>query len=63
VRVHKQKYERAVELLKEGKSPKEIAKKVGLSIKQILEIAELHDIYVDLDELKKKKNEKAEVVA
>ncbi|RLI86706.1 MAG: hypothetical protein DRO98_05030 [Archaeoglobales archaeon] len=63
MRVHKQKYERAVELLKEGKSPKEIAKKVGLSIKQILEIAELHDIYVDLDELKKKKNEKAEVVA
>ncbi len=54
MRVHKRKYKKAVEMLKQGKSYREIAKQLGLSISQISEIAKNMDIYVDLSEERRK---------
>ena len=54
MRVHKEKYKKAVEMLIQGKSYREIAKRLGLSISQISEIAKGLDLYVDLREERRK---------
>ena len=54
MRVHKEKYKKAVEMLIQGKSYREIAKRLGLSISQISEIAKGLDLYIDLREERRK---------
>ncbi|BAA29496.1 hypothetical protein [Pyrococcus horikoshii] len=51
VKVHREKFERAVELLENGVSPRRVAKELGLSLNQVYSIAEHLDIYLDLREL------------
>ena len=70
VRVHKEKYDRCVEMLRQGYSYREIAKKLKLSISQISLIAKDLEIMVDLEfnkrklkELKRKINELEEYKA
>jgi hypothetical protein len=57
MRIHKNKYEKVISLLREGKSPKEIARQLKLNVRQILEVAEIEGFYVDLKKLKKELEE------
>ncbi len=57
VRVHKEKYDKCVEMLKQGYSYREIAKKLKLSISQINQIAKDLEIMVDLEVNKRKLKE------
>ncbi|USH00447.1 helix-turn-helix domain-containing protein [Thermococcus argininiproducens] len=53
MRVHKEKYKKAVKMLEEGKSYREISKELGLSFSQIRDISRNMGIYVDLEERKR----------
>ena len=57
MRVHKEKYEKCVEMLKQGYPYRQIAKKLKLSISQINQIAKDLEIMVDLEVNKRKLKE------
>lgn len=54
MKVHKEKYERCVELLRKGYSYRRIAKELKLSITQISAIAKDLDLMIDLEVRKRK---------
>ncbi|ADB57519.1 Trp family transcriptional regulator [Archaeoglobus profundus] len=57
MKVHKEKYEKCVEMLRQGYSYRQIAKKLKLSISQINQIAKDLEIMVDLEVNKRKLKE------
>jgi len=54
MRIHKTKYNKVVEMLKQGYSYKQIAKEVGVSISQITEVAKIYDLYIETNEIREK---------
>ncbi|MEZ0345239.1 MAG: hypothetical protein ABWK01_01640 [Infirmifilum sp.] len=59
-RVHRDKLECALKMLKEGHSLREIARSCGLSLTQVSEIARAHGYYVDVEEKIKEEIKKLE---
>jgi len=54
MRIHRDKLERALRLMAQGKSTREVAKETGLSFGQLKKIREVSDVYVEVETYKKR---------